>query len=265
MRLTLHTFLTLDGVMQAPGGPDEDPAGGFAHGGWSFPYGDEDFGAAMVGWFGHASAFLLGRKTYEIFSGHWPRGHRPRRPDRGQAQRAAEVRRLHHARHPRTGTTPSLLGGDVAAEVAKLKELPGDELQVHGSGDLAQTLIEHDLIDEYRLLYFPVHLGSGKKLFARRRQGGGPAADQHLGHRDRRHHRHLRAGGPAAVRLVRAAQRVVTITRHAGCSVRSSLRTESKRRLREKPEPIFIYKICGGLYAESGGQSGQLTRPNYPS
>jgi dihydrofolate reductase len=72
MRPTLHSFLTLDGVMQAPGGPDEDLDGRFEHGGWSFPYGDEDFGTAMAGWFANAEAFLLGRRTYEIFSGHWP-------------------------------------------------------------------------------------------------------------------------------------------------------------------------------------------------
>ena len=77
MRLTLHTFLTLDGVMQAPGGPDEDRDGGFTHGGWSFPYGDADFGTAMTGWFEHASAFLLGRKTYDIFSAYWPRSPTP--------------------------------------------------------------------------------------------------------------------------------------------------------------------------------------------
>ena len=72
MRLTLHTFLTLDGVMQAPGGPDEDREGGFTHGGWSFPYGDEEFANPMIGWFEHADAFLLGRKTYDIFNGYWP-------------------------------------------------------------------------------------------------------------------------------------------------------------------------------------------------
>lgn len=164
MRLTLHTFLTLDGVMQAPGGPDEDPDGNFGHGGWSFPYGDEDFAAAMAAWFAQAGAFLLGRQTYEIFSGYWPHVTDPGDPI------ASKLNAL--PKYVATTTLASLgwqnstlLSGDVAAEVARLKDRPGNELQVHGSSGLAQTLIEHDLIDEYRLLIFPVHLGSGKKLF----------------------------------------------------------------------------------------------------
>src|SRR5215471_20839738 len=162
MRLTLHAFLTLDGVVQSPGAPDEDRDGGFEDGGWVFPYMDDD--PTMADWFTSATAFLLGRRTYEIFAGYWPAITDPANPI---------ASRLNSLPKYVASTTldslgwagSSLLEGDVPSAVAKLKQEPGNELQVHGSCGLAQELIEHDLVDEYRLLVFPVHLGSGKKLF----------------------------------------------------------------------------------------------------
>ncbi|MGI8878943.1 MAG: dihydrofolate reductase family protein [Jatrophihabitans sp.] len=162
MKLTLHQFLTLDGVYQAPGGRDEDREGGFEHGGWQAPYRAPEAGATVAGWFGQASAFLLGRRTYDNFSGFWPTvSDHPIANQLNSLPKYVASTTLSSV----DWDNSSLLGGDVAAEVAKLKEQPGGELQVHGSGELAQTLIEHDLIDEYRLVYFPLHVGSGKKLF----------------------------------------------------------------------------------------------------
>jgi dihydrofolate reductase len=165
MRLTVTTFVTLDGVMQCPGVPDEDGTG-YEFGGWSVPYSDEDFGKYMAGVFVNAEAFLLGRKTYEIFAGYWPRVTDENEPI------ATALNRL--PKYVVTSTLTKLdwhnstaVGGDVVSQVSQLKERPGQELQVHGSGQLAQALIEHGLVDEYRLLIFPVILGTGRQLFPR--------------------------------------------------------------------------------------------------
>src|SRR5690606_14050145 len=139
-KLVVGTFTTLDGVMQAPGGPDEDREGGFEHGGWLVPYFDDEFAQAMNDWTLKAGAFLLGRKTYEIFAASWPNSTDP------DDQAAVALNNRPKFVASRTLTTvdwhnSSLLEGDVALAVAALKAEPGDEIQVHGSGDLLQTLL----------------------------------------------------------------------------------------------------------------------------
>ncbi len=169
--LTLTTFLTLDGVMQAPGGPAEDPSGNFPHGGWLVPHADADMGKTMVEIFSHADAFLLGRTTYDIFAAHWPRVTSPDDPI------ATKLNSLPKYVASRTRTTFSWNKTehvrDVVKAVADLTQRFSREVQVHGSCGLAQTLIENDLIDEYRMLTFPVVLGTGKRLFG---AGAVPAA-----------------------------------------------------------------------------------------
>ncbi|HZG05543.1 MAG TPA: dihydrofolate reductase family protein [Streptomyces sp.] len=163
-KVTLTTFLTLDGVMQAPGGPDEDREGGFEHGGWLVPYADEDMGRFVDEGFATATGFLLGRRTYQIFAAYWPRvtdednlvATRLNALPKYVASRTLEKAEWHNS---------TLLRGDAAEEVAALKDRLDGELQIHGSGVLAQSLMAHGLIDEYRLLFYPVLLGGGKRLF----------------------------------------------------------------------------------------------------
>ncbi len=161
--VTLTTFLTLDGVMQAPGGPEEDPSGGFVHGGWVVPHIDEDFGRTMDEIFAKPEAFLLGRGTYDIFAGYWPKITDPNDPV------AVKLNGLPKFVASRTRSVFDWRGAehlpDVVNGVAELKRRFAGEIQVHGSWELAQTLIANDLIDEYRLLTFPVVVGSGKRLF----------------------------------------------------------------------------------------------------
>lgn len=163
-RLVVGSFVTMDGVVQAPGGPDEDRDGGFAHGGWLVPYFDETFGESMTAWTKCAGAFLLGRRTYEIFAGAWPRSTDPS----DEIAVALNTRPKFVASRTLERVdwqNSSLVRGDVAGAVAKLKAQDGGEIQVHGSGTLLQTLFAHDLVDVLRIWQFPVVLGSGKRLF----------------------------------------------------------------------------------------------------
>lgn len=159
-KLVVGTFVTLDGVMQAPGGPDEDREGGFQHGGWLVPYFDEKFAEIMAEWSKRAGAFLLGRKTYEIFAASWPNSTDPEEPLNTRPKFVAS-KTLDQV----NWNNSFLLKGDVVQEVAKLKAQDGDEIQVHGSGNLLQTLLQHDLVDTLRIWQFPVVLGTGKRLF----------------------------------------------------------------------------------------------------
>ena len=162
-KLIVSTFLTLDGVMQAPGGPEEDESGGFAHGGWSVNYWDDLMGEVKSEEFNVPFDMLLGRRSYEILGAYWPSA-----PEEAGGKPLNDATKFVASRgRPSLEWEPSvLIEGDAADGVAELKETDGPELQVHGSGNLIQTLIRHGLVDEYRLWVFPLVLGSGKRLFA---------------------------------------------------------------------------------------------------
>jgi dihydrofolate reductase len=157
--LTVNTFMSLDGVMQAPGGPDEDPTGGFSYGGWAVGYFDDEMMDRVA-----SSApyeLLLGRGTYEIFAAHWPYDEGPIADQLNTTRKHVASTRLKQVEW----NNSRLVRGDVAEYVAELKRQDGPEIQVHGSPGLIQTLLRHDLIDEFRLWIFPVMIGTGKRFF----------------------------------------------------------------------------------------------------
>ncbi|MBT2522337.1 dihydrofolate reductase family protein [Arthrobacter sp. ISL-28] len=164
MKLTVHTFVTLDNVMQGPGGREEDTSGGFEFGGWLVPYVDDDFGRLVDAWFAEADAILLGRTTYEMFQPYWEQV-----TDPGDAV-AAALNSLpkyvvsNTISNP-TWTNTSVLSGNFLEAIDDLKSGPGRELQVHGSHQLARALHDAGLVDEYRVIVFPLVLGQGKRLF----------------------------------------------------------------------------------------------------
>lgn len=163
-KLIVSEFVTLDGVMQAPGGPDEDRSGGFEHGGWQMSYHDDTFGQFVVEGIAGAGGFVLGRKTYEIFAGYWPTA-----PDETAAVREP-LNELPKSVASRTLRDPlgwhnSKVIGDAVSGVRALKKGSGNHLLVIGSGILVQTLIQNDLVDEYQLMIHPIVLGSGARLF----------------------------------------------------------------------------------------------------
>ncbi len=167
-KIVALTFVTLDGVMQAPGGPTEDPSGGFAHGGWLVPYFDDVLGATMGEQMSKPSDLLLGRKTFEIFASYWP-DHEDEWPGVNTITKYVASNTL----TSHSWQNSVFLGGDVAEQIRQLKQQDGPDIQVHGSSNLLQTLLKHDLVDEFWLKIFPVTLGAGKRLFG---EGAIPAS-----------------------------------------------------------------------------------------
>ena len=162
-KLIVRTFLTLDGVMQAPGGPEEDDSDGFTLGGWSVNYWDDKMAQVMGESMSSRFDLLLGRKTYDIFAAYWPNA-----PEEAGGKPLNDATKYVVSRsHPKLEWGEAvLIEGDAAEGIAALKSGDGPELQVHGSGNLIQTLMRHNLVDEYRLWVFPVVIGSGKRLFS---------------------------------------------------------------------------------------------------
>jgi dihydrofolate reductase len=169
-KLIVSTFTTLDGVMQAPGGPEEDDSGGFADGGWSVNYWDEQMGQVMGEAMSTPFDLLLGRKTYDIFASYWP--HATNQPGAKPLNDATKYV-VSRSRPTLDWSESVLIEGDAAEGIAALKEEDGPELHVWGSGNLIQTLLGHNLVDQYNLSVFPLVIGSGKRLFA---DGTVPAA-----------------------------------------------------------------------------------------
>jgi dihydrofolate reductase len=163
-RIIVSEFVTLDGVIQGPGDANEDRENGFEHGGWQLPYFDDQQGKAVDATLAVTGAFLFGRKTYELFAGFWP-NQSDDEPFAAALNALPKYVVSTTLRDPLAWSGAEVIGGDVAAEVTRLKTEPGQDIQVIGSSQLVQTLIEHDLVDEYRLMIYPIVLGSGKRLF----------------------------------------------------------------------------------------------------
>ncbi len=161
-QLIVQSFVTLDGVMQAPGGPGEDDDGGFAHGGWSVNYWDDQMGEVMGEATSRPFAMVLGRRTYDIMAAHWPHASEE---EGGKTFNDATKYVASRSRPSLEWSNSVLIEGDVADGLAALKQEDGPELQVHGSANLIQTLLRHNLVDQFRLWVFPVVVGPGKRLF----------------------------------------------------------------------------------------------------